>query len=218
MYEQPYQGSRFLGLSINNNYPMSERYLSSAHTVYRNALNSYSKILMFHVTLRLPLNFQGSTIGLMTSFTTALKRRVKRNLDKRRAQVVRVHSTDVHYVWCREVSSEQREHFHVMVMVNANTYRALGDYSSFAPHYLAGMVNGAWASALNLDSQQSKGLAHFSDVPALIETKRIPFSCGYSSYGHFSDDYEAGFYWLSYLCKIATKEYGDGFRNFGYSS
>ncbi|QHG95288.1 hypothetical protein EHC70_14365 [Vibrio parahaemolyticus] len=63
MYEEPFEGTLFNGLPINNKYPMSERYLESAHLVYRDALTRYSKILMFHVTLRLPLYYEGRCSG-----------------------------------------------------------------------------------------------------------------------------------------------------------
>ncbi len=218
MYEQPYQGSRYLGLSINGNYPMSERYLSSAHTVYLNALNTYSRVMMFHVTLRLPDSFSASTNGLMSSFTTSLKKRIQRNLERRRQQVSRVHHSNLHYVWCREVSGAHKRHFHVMLLVNGNAYRALGAFDSFEPHCLTGMVNCAWASALKLSHEQIKGFAHFTPSAVLIETQQIPSSLGHSLYGQFADNYEAGFHWLSYLCKLDTKEYGDGQRNFGCSS
>ncbi|OUJ36261.1 hypothetical protein BTR40_10140 [Vibrio parahaemolyticus] len=217
MYEEPFEGTLFNGLPINNKYPMSERYLESAHLVYRDALTRYSKILMFHVTLRFPLYYEGRCSGVMSAFIRSLKKRVERDLARRRLKVERVHNTDVHYVWCREVSREYREHYHIMVMVNANTYRALGCYTKTSNEHLAGMVTRSWASAIGMSIDDIRGLVHFTDDVGLIATRQIPYTSVESTYGTFNNSFEAGFYWLSYLCKLITKEYGNGARNFGYS-
>lgn len=217
MYELPYQGTLFKGLPINTRHPMSERYLSRAHAVYLSALTAYPKIFMFHVTLRIPKSYAGVTVGVMSAFTRSLKERVKRDLERRRQRVSRVHATEVHYVWCREVSEEHREHYHVMIIVNANTYRALGDFDTPVRDQLAGMVSTAWASAIGVDLNDTKGLAHFAGDVVMITTSQIPAPYKGSKYGEFTNSFEAGFFWLSYLCKLSTKSYGDGVRNFGYS-
>ena len=218
MYEPPYEGKLFNGLPINYKNSMSERYLKGAHAVYRNALTRYPKIFMFHVTLRLPENHSVSSKGVMTAFTRALKIRVKGDLVRRRKCVARVHDTEVHYVWCREFSKKHREHYHMFIMVNANTYRALGDFDEPIRHQLAGMVSESWATALSLSLSKSKGLAHFVTDVMLISTRQIPEKVRTSKDGTCHNLYEAGFFWLSYLCKLATKEYGRGGRNFGCST
>lgn len=217
MYEAPYQGTLFKGLPINTRYPMSERYLERAHAVYRDALTRYPKVFMFHVTLRFPAEGIFSSTGVISTFVRSLRERVQRDLARRRLHVDRVHHTDVHYVWCREVNKEQREHYHFMVIVNANTYRALGCFSEPIRDQLAGMVRRAWASAIRFSLENSKGLVHFSGDIELITTKQIPNRVIVSAYGSFNDSYEAGFFWLSYLCKLTTKHYGDCMRNFGSS-
>lgn len=217
MYEEPYQGTLFKGLPINIKYPMSERYLKRAHAVYRDALTQYSKVFMFHVTLRFPVGDMGSSVGVISVFVRSLRERVKRDLARRRSRVDRVHYTDVHYVWCREVNREQREHYHFMVIVNANTYRALGCFDEPIRDQLAGMVRRSWASAIGVSLKDSKGLVHFSGDIELITTRQIPNREIESPYGSFSNSYESGFFWLSYLCKLTTKQYGGCARNFGSS-
>lgn len=218
MYEHPHEGNLFNGLPINHKYSMSERYLEGTHAVYRNALTRYSKIFMFHVTLRFPENYSASSKGVMTAFTRALKLRVKRDLARRRKRVARVHDTEVHYVWCREFSKKHKEHYHMFIMVNANTYRALGDFDEPIRHQLAGMVVRSWVSALGLSLSKSKGLAHFAGDVMLISTRQIPMEVRTSEDGTCRNLYEVGFFWLSYLCKLKTKEYGRGGRNFGCST
>ncbi|MEZ8402694.1 inovirus-type Gp2 protein [Vibrio splendidus] len=219
MYEPPYEGKLFNGLPINYKNPMSERYLKGAHAVYRNALTRYPKIFMFHVILRFPENYSASSKGVMTAFTRALKLRVKRDLMMKRCKrTSRVHGTGVHYVWCREFSEKHREHYHVFIMVNANTYRALGDFDEPIRYQLAGMVSESWATALSMSLSKSKGLAHFVTDVMLISTRQIPEKVRTSKDGTCHNLYEAGFFWLSYLCKLTTKEYGRGGRNFGCST
>ncbi|MGR5340967.1 YagK/YfjJ domain-containing protein [Vibrio astriarenae] len=217
MYEESYQESLFEGLPINNEYPMSQRYLERAHAVYRDALMKYSKVFMFHVTLRFPVSYAGSSVGVISTFTQSFRERVQRDLERRRLYVDRVHPTNIHYVWCREVSSEHREHYHVMVLVNANTYRALGGFGVPECNQLAGMVSMSWASALGLNPECSMGLAHFASGGDVISTQKIPCVSVELKNGVLTDSYGAGFFWLSYLCKLSTKQYGYGVRNFGSS-
>lgn len=217
MYESPYNGTRFLNLPINLNYPMSERYLERAHAVFCHALTQYPKVFMFHVTLRFPASYTIETRGVMSAFTRSVKERVLRGLNDRRRKGVRVHATDIHYVWCREVNSDLRVHYHIMFMVNANTYRALGSFNAYSKNHLAGIVCHAWASSIGLSINDSLGLVHFSGDTVVITTKQIPCARAESRYGSFNDSYESGFYWLSYLCKLDTKRYDGRGRNFGYS-
>lgn len=217
MYEESYQASLFKGLPINNEYPMSQRYLERAHAVYRDALTRYSKVFMFHVILRFPANYAGSSTGVISAFTDSFRERVQRDLARRRSNVDRVHPTNIHYVWCREVNAEHREHYHVMVLVNANTYRALGCFGTPECNQLAGMICMSWASALGLSLEESKGLAHFASGGEVISTQQIPYFTIALKNGLLTDNYGAGFFWLSYLCKLSTKQYGDGSRNFGSS-
>ncbi|EHH1035579.1 inovirus Gp2 family protein [Vibrio parahaemolyticus] len=217
MYEESYQESLFKGLPINNEYPMSLRYLERAHAVYRNALTRYSKVFMFHVTLRFPANYACSSTGVISAFINSFRERVQRDLARRRLYVDRVHPTNIHYVWCREVNAEHREHYHVMVLVNANTYRALGCFGVPECNQLAGMICMSWASALGLRVEDSKGLAHFASSGDVISTQQIPYVTIELKNGLLTDSYGAGFFWLSYLCKLPTKQYGNGARNFGSS-
>ncbi|ELY2118032.1 YagK/YfjJ domain-containing protein [Vibrio cholerae] len=218
MSEESYQGSLFYGLPINTKHSMSERYLDRAHTVYRDAVSRYSKVFMFHVTLRFPLGYQDKLGNVITAFTRSLRERIQRDLDRKRLRVARVHHTDLHYVWCREVSDNHREHYHVMVMVNANTYRALGSFSESIQNQLASMIRLSWASAIGISPDRVRGLVHFASDVQLISARQIPAEHQSTKYNTCGNSYEAGFFWLSYLCKLSTKEREIGKRNFGYSS
>ncbi|MEZ9864719.1 inovirus-type Gp2 protein [Vibrio breoganii] len=217
MYEPSYQGTAYQSLPLNQNHSMNERYLYSAFKTYRHAFECYPKLLMFHATLRFPANYQGNTGGVMSTFTRSLSERIQRDLDKRSSLVDRVHPTNVHYVWCREVSKDLKDHYHIVIMVNANSYRALGCFKQPHKHHLAGMIAHSWASAIGIPISESSGLVHFADEVKIFKTRQLSHYENASVYGNFESSYEEGFYWLSYLCKVTDKRYGDGFRNFGTS-
>jgi hypothetical protein len=184
--------------------------------VYRDAFNRYSRVLMFHVVLKLPQSMTDFPNGAITRFTRAFSERVSRDQLSRGSQVARVHKTDTHYVWCREVGKGERDHYHVMFMVNGNAYRQLGDFDGGIPSHITSMLKEAWASALQLAVHQISGLVHFSGKK-LISRADIAGGPVIDKYGTFNTKYEAGFYWLSYLCKCESKFYAPGRRNFGCS-
>ncbi len=195
---------------------MSERYLKKAHEVYRDAFERYSKLFMVHITLRLPRSFIAMPEKAIKLFTRGLNEKIANHLSEKENQVDRIHLTDVHYVWCREVGMDGGEHYHFMLMLNGNAFRSLGHYTTQNETHLATMISSSWHEAIGLSTDQGRGLVDFSEFKVL-KTRVDGFTPTKSWYGHFDSSYEEGFYWLSYLCKIETKQYGKKIRNFGYS-
>lgn len=52
-----------------------------------------------------------------------------------------------------------RKHYHVILLLNKDTWCSLGDFSE--PSSLATMIQEAWCSALHLEPWQGDGLVHF---------------------------------------------------------
>ncbi|MEZ9440278.1 YagK/YfjJ domain-containing protein [Vibrio atlanticus] len=217
MYYTPYQGNYYLGLPINPNYPMNESYLAATHKVLLNSLNQHPRTLVFHVVLRYPVNWSASSENSISKFIKAYKQKVAADLVRRQRSGKRVHSTEVRYVWCRESNYSIKEHYHVFFLMNADTYWQFGRFENFVPGELTWMLNGAWASAINISESDAVGLVHFCDGLRRVDAKRIAGSHTVEKDGVMRDSFESVFNWMSYLSKVSTKQYGRGGRNFGYS-
>ncbi|HAN8831887.1 TPA: inovirus Gp2 family protein, partial [Escherichia coli] len=137
---------------------------------------------------------------------------------------------------------ENRKHYHVILLLNKDTWCSLGDFSE--PSSLAAMIQEAWCSALHLEPWQGDGLVHFSRwkpfrKPASSDARPssddTPLSGGCSDTRKASEKKpgEAAVLWIkrgdvaamqkarnraSYLVKNKTKQHnGSGQRNYGCS-
>ncbi|MGR5419687.1 inovirus Gp2 family protein [Vibrio sp. PNB22_4_1] len=216
MYYDVYNNSKYLGLSVNNNHDFNETYLSSVHGVLLNALNEHPRTFIFHVVLRYPAIQRDGVEGSITRFISSFREKIKADCERKFRLQKNVHRTSIRYVWCREHSESMKEHFHVFFLLNNDTYFRLGNYSSPKEGHLTWMVNTAWASATNLPWGSMAGLVEFTDCKT-INARRIASSHVKERDGVLRDSFESAFHWMSYLCKVATKSYGDNVRNFGCS-
>ena len=217
MYYTPYQGSQFLGLPINPHYLMNEYYLESIHDVLINSLNEHPRTLVFQVVLRFPETGYEASDGSISRFIRAFKEKVKSDVQRRARQGKRVHATSVRYVWCRESNKSINEHYHVFFLLNADTFWQFGRFENPVPGELTWMLSSAWASALGLSETASKGLIHYCAGLRRIDVKQIAGSHKLERDGVVRDSFESVFYWMSYLAKVDTKQYGKRERSFGYS-
>ncbi|EOK6313973.1 inovirus Gp2 family protein [Vibrio natriegens] len=216
MYYKNYSYSKYLGLSINGNHEFNEEYLRSAHQVLINALNEHARTFMFHVVLRYPVNHLAEVEGNISRFINAFKAKVRADRERKLREKKNVHATSVRYVWCREYSELMTEHFHVFFLINNDTYHKLGSFCEPSEGHLTWMISTAWASSINLPQINLGGLVEFAGWKK-INAKKIPSSHTKERDGVVRDSFESAFHWMSYLCKINTKFYGNNVRNFGCS-
>lgn len=109
-------------------------------------------------------------------------------------------------IWAKEYSQSGKCHYHICLLFNKDAYYYLGDYNQ--DNNLRGMITGAWYSALGLELDDHNGLVHFPD------------NCRYvldTNHSDFKGRYQELLDRLDYLCKVESKVFGDGYRNFGCS-
>ncbi len=173
--------------------------------VLRYAMRDYRRLLIVRLELRFPKAMAVSEIPgneVLAKFVKSLRSKVSYQRARAIKRGRRAHSTDVRVVWVREFGPvSKRPHYHLMVVVNRDAYRGIGDINSDDDN-LANCIQGAWASALNLRSVVYKGLVSFSPG------------------GQYSiingNGYQAVLRAMQYLCKEYSKV-RDGARNIGYS-
>lgn len=188
--------------------PLIEPYLDNLYQTFNKALNQYTKVFVFRVDLRLPndpiIDYKSDT-KIITRFIESLKAKIKHNrlIAKLHGNY---HDTELRYVWVKEASQDGGVHYHFVSFVNGNAFRAMGDFDSESSN-MFNRVQSAWSSALGIYDFQSSGLVNVSGQ-WLIHSQNY-----YERYGESN----AVFYAASYLCKAATKNYGDGSKWFGCS-
>ncbi|MYM88440.1 inovirus-type Gp2 protein [Rugamonas sp. FT82W] len=203
-YDSTFEGSRIQ----EQKGPFIVENLRTLHRTTTRATSQYREVFAFRFDLRLPmwlkykpLSYQNEVIRL---FIESFKAKIKHNRRKALRENPKAHDSVVRFVWAREFGHRGRPHYHFAIFLNKDAFCALG---RFAPGIdnMYNRLHGAWASALDLPLDDVIGLVH------------LPENAGYVIHRDDQDSFDKFFYRASYLCKSATKAYGDGGHGFGAS-
>ncbi len=203
-YEPHYQG---LPVQVQKG-PFITQYLDRLHTTMSRALDEYSRVLAFRVDLRFPTSMDLADLSTanqaLSRFFESLKAQIKHNRQIASQSNERMHESNVRYVWARESGQLGRPHYHLVFFLNYDAYCSLGKYE-LGRDNLFNRLYKAWGSALGLPVEAVAGLVE------------LPKNAAYVLRRDCSDDMATFFYRTSYLCKVATKQYGNWQHAFGCS-
>ncbi|AOX99255.1 inovirus Gp2 family protein [Jeongeupia sp. USM3] len=201
--------SHYAGLPIQRSKgPFVLEYLNRLQVTVERALAEHPRVFAFRIDLRFPSGrLEPSWVegnGVIGRFVASFRAKVEHN--RKRARELRRYSHDssVRYVWAREVGERSRPHYHVAFMLNGNAFCTLGKYEMGRDN-LFNRLQEAWASALDLSVEGVEGLVE------------VPKNACYRLRRDDGASVEDFFYRASYLCKVATKRFGDGTHGFGAS-
>lgn len=203
-YEDTYQG-----LSVQTKHgPMIVEYLDVLYLTKQRALNEHPRTFAFRADLRFPetlgaVAFLASNI-MMERFFASFKAKIRHNRATAKKKNRHAHDTTVRYVWAREIGHVGKPHFHLVIFLNNDAYCSLGAFEAGREN-IFNRLQEAWASALGLP---------LHSVTGLVEIPANP--CYYVRHNDQASIDEF-FYRASYLCKSATKSYGNGCHGFGSS-
>lgn len=204
LYYQPIYND----MPVNQNHgPLIEEYLARTNRCIESALATHRRVILIRVDLRLPRDDEARPVGdpdrsYISKFFASLKSKIDSKGYRARAQGKRWHDTEIYYVWCKEYSFEHREHYHVAIFLNGDTFRGLGAFD-VSQDSLYKLIVEAWASALGIPIPDAIGLPNFAGTGVTTIRRGEP--------------YDGVFYWLSYFAKAKTKTWGDNKRSFGCS-
>ncbi|HCE7942319.1 inovirus Gp2 family protein [Pseudomonas aeruginosa] len=206
-----HHASTFQGLPVMaEKGPFIEQYLSRLHSTIERSLKQYARVFAFRVDLRLPLSIELPdyvyTNEVISRFLESFKAKIEHDRQRARTRYLYAHDSKVRYVWAREESRGERPHYHLLILLNGDAYFTVGRKTS-SEQNIFHRLQEAWASALGLS---------VGEVSGLVE---IPRAAGYLVSRAAGDQGELAdlFHRASYLCKAATKSYGDGQHGFGCS-
>ncbi|MFT2186122.1 inovirus Gp2 family protein [Pseudomonas putida] len=208
-----YSADTFQGLPImGGKGPFILGYLEALSRTINLALDQYPRVIAFRVDLRLP-RFGGIPDDALSNrvisrFIESFKAKIEHNREKAREQNKYAHDCRVRYVWARERSEAGRQHYHLLILLNRDAYYTIGRLQPQRPNMISRMQE-AWASALKCEVEQVRGLVH---IPSNAEY-RVDREVRPGNVDYLPDL----FHRASYLCKAATKRYGEGAHGFGFS-
>ena len=190
----------FNGYPVNLGHgPLILQYLQRSQNVIQTALAHHPRTFVIGVTLRAPAGLVVMPDNAISRFIDSLKAQIKADRERAAKTNQRVHQTGVRYLWTKERDTAQHSHYHVILFLNADTYRSLGKIQADDGN-MAARITKAWATALMLYPYQVRDAVHFSKQKC-VSTQNLPELM----------------YWASYFCKAKTKEYAGNGKHFGYS-
>lgn len=189
-----------------NNGPLVGNYLQRLKQVLDLSLSDYGRVFAFRFDLRFPSGMYAgwNDDQCIDRFIASFKAKIRHNRNQARLRNPLAHETQVRYVWCREIGQHGWPHYHFVMLLNYDAFSSLGRFE-YERSNIFNRLHEAWGSAMKLHGTDVKGLVEFPSDARYLLRRDDPAS------------WEAFFYRSSYLCKSATKKYGDGRHNFGFS-
>lgn len=189
--------------------PLVANQLAVLHDTMYYALSQHSRIFAFRCDLRFPAGMMPDEVmfsnAVLERFFASFKAKVQHNREMARKLRGYAHLSEVFYVWAREEGSiNAQKHYHVAIFLNADAFNSLGNFEIGRDNLYNRLLE-AWASALGITAHAAEGLVHFpGDSRFLLKREDT------GALNKF-------FYRASYLCKAATKPFGNGVHVFGAS-
>ena len=202
-------GCDYCGLPVQSDKgPFFQQYLERLRGVIDSALQQYSRVLAFRIDLRFPVGItlpeDRCTNKVIERFIKSLKAKISNNRKNARQENKYAHDSVVRFVWTREVGSNGKPHYHMAILLNFDAFNALGKFETGRDN-MFNRLEQAWASALGLSVEAVRGLVE------------IPANSAYCLRRNDPQSQADFFYRASYLCKVATKVYGNGQHGFDAS-
>lgn len=184
-----------------------ESYLYASERTLRLALADQPRTLAIRIDLKCPSGMANIPSAAISKFIASLKAKINADLKLKVRNGNRVHPCNLRYIWVREQCESQSQHYHVLLLLNLDTYSCLGRYDAYEGN-MASRIQRAWASALGVSRENLVGAVYFpKEGTYRIKTNSTTFL----------NDFDRLFYRLSYFAKIETKDFGGYVNHFGSS-
>lgn len=186
--------------------PFVATYLDRLIQVMDDSLVEHPRTFAVRFDLQIPKSrLDAGKHRLIDRFISSLKGKVKRARLRAADEAKNrwAHGSAVRYVWAREVTQNNREHYHFVLFLNRDAFNAVGSYSPDSSNLYSRLLE-AWASALGVGVDEVCGLVH------------VPRNATYWVTAGDEDSQDELIYRASYLAKVATKKTGSR-HSFGFS-
>ncbi|MEN0634029.1 inovirus Gp2 family protein [Klebsiella aerogenes] len=113
------------------------------------------------------------------------------------------------YIWTRERVTGERPHYHLVLLFNKDVYGYLGDYSKPDADNMGTRIQKAWCSAIGLEYPYYASRVEFPENHSAWFIRQDALT--------LSPDYYDFLLRVAYMAKEYSKDFHDGYRNFGTS-
>ena len=187
--------------------PLIRNYLERIHETIMLALQDHARVACFRFDLRFPSDMEQAIPGVLSRFFDSLRAQLVAYQQKTLRNRGRLLKVPLRYIWVKEEGQRGMSHYHVLILLNQDVFKWMGDYSATSGN-LPARIKKAWASALGILVEDAAGLVHFPENPVYrINSINFPVCHGVPEL----------FYRVSYFAKVQTKQYGDDSNHFGCS-
>ncbi|AJC64958.1 inovirus Gp2 family protein [Dickeya zeae] len=195
--------------------PLCRHYVDRIEETLHKALRAHPRTLVLRIDLHIPDrdDISGMAIrnNVISRFMASLASQLEAQWYRKMQSGIRVHRTDLRYIWCREFDwFGNKPHYHVALLLNKDAYQSPGNYLSDDTN-LATMIIAAWNRALGMrvaNTPLARSLVHFPENPCYwldVNSEEI------------EQTYSSLMFRLKYMAKNVTKHHEDHFRVFGCS-
>lgn len=207
-----YYGETFEGFPIQVDVgPFALEYLYALKNTIDLAMAEYPRVVAFRVDLYVPKGIElpehAYTNQVISKFFESFTKKIQYH-QERVAERGYSRGCKVRYVWSKEIGQRGRRHYHLLILLNRDAYYRLGRIGSERINMFRRIAE-SWASVLGLSADQVAGLVHRPKNPEYFINREIRRDK--------VDELPELFFRASYLCKKATKHYGDRQRSFDTS-
>lgn len=184
--------------------PLVKSYLKIIYRVIKNAMDDHGRVLLLRCELYFPrgmsLPDNAHTNEIADKFIASVKSQVKADMHRKKSP----HKPAVRFVMAREYSTYNRPHYHLALLLNGHAYRALGTFD-YKGENIFWKIAKAWARALEIPVEMAKARIYYNWGKRGVSAYRLNPEDNYIQL-------PAAFQHCSYLCKSATKRFGNGSR------
>ena len=212
----------YMDKCINLNHgELTQSYLSRMIDVINKGVNEHPRTFAIRIDLRLPglgyhapleehdipTSFAKTDASVISRFFSSLEAKIIADINARKRAGTRVHPCTLRYAWVKEQNNEHKDHYHIFILLNKDTYAFLGQYTGI--NNLAYMIMSAWSSALGLHVDLARELVHFPENPCYYLDVNKP---------DFNLNLDRFIYRISYMAKAKSKNINQQYRSFGCST
>ncbi|MEY2251532.1 inovirus Gp2 family protein [Comamonas sediminis] len=204
LYEDHFHG---YPVQTNHGYLITN-HLQRIHDCLYRSLERNSSICVMRFDLYVPSHVSVDILlsnAVISKFIASMRAKIKHAQTQSRNEDHRVHDANMRFMWTREISGNGRVHYHVALVFNHAAYAFMGRFNLESNNMFA-RIHGAWASALGMFVGDMPGYVHVPDNPTYHITRGD------------EESLRQALYRVSYLAKLQTKEYNQGFHTFGCSN
>lgn len=195
-----------------------ERYiLRRSLAVISNFLEKHNRIFALRADLRFAQSHAPGEPDLPLCFQRTDEKTITLALESLKSQLREEHKRSGRtgkpalfaYVWARERDTSEHHHYHLVLLFDREVYAYLGNYTEPDSDNMGTRIQKAWCRAIELDYPWYAHLPHFPDNHSAWFTRHDALT--------LSPDYCDFLLRVAYLAKEYSKDFHDGYRNFGTS-